>query len=107
MQIDWDGKEQLPFFATISSIIVDEIAMNDANTKFSEEYWLINFKAGYQKRYRKMKMNMHLGINNLFNEKYASMIGINASSFGGNAPRYYYPGLPRNYYFGMKVSVDF
>ncbi len=106
-KIDWDGKERIPFFATISLQGIDEIPMNDANTAFSENYWVFNFKAGYQKRYRKMKVNTYAGINNVFNEKYASMIAINARSFGGNAPRYYYPGLPRNYYFGMKISVDF
>ena len=107
LQIDWDGKRKVPFFASISSLIVDEIPMNDANTSFSEKYWLMNFKAGYQKRYRKMKLNMFAGINNVFNKKYASMIAVNANRFSSNSPRYYHPGLPRNYYFGMKVSVDF
>ena len=40
---------------------------------------------------------------NIFNQKYASMLLINAGSFGGRAPRYYYPGLPSNYYLSAKV----
>ena len=106
-QVDWNGKKRIPFFATFSSQIVDEIPMNDANTAFSEQYWLMNLKIGYQRRYRNMRIDMYAGINNIFDEKYASMIAVNASSFGGNLPRYYYPGLPRNYYCGMKISVDF
>lgn len=107
IQINWDGKKKLPFFASVSSLIVDEMPMNDANTAFSEKYWITNFKAGYQKEYRKMKLNMYMGINNLLNKKYASMISVNADRLNSNLPPYYHAGLPRNYYFGMKVSVDF
>lgn len=40
---------------------------------------------------------------NIFNQEHASMLLINAGSFGGNAPRYYYPGLPSNQYVSVKV----
>lgn len=44
------------------------------------------------------KLNMHsqVSVNNLLNEKYASMILINAPSFGGREPRYFYPAQPGN-----------
>ena len=29
------------------------------------------------------------------------MLAVNAPAFGGNLPRYYYPGNPRNYYFSV------
>mgnify|MGYP000571665588 CR=1 FL=1 len=45
--------------------------------------------------------------NNIFNEKYASMLLINASGFGGSAPRYYYPGEPNNYYAGLGLTYTF
>ena len=32
------------------------------------------------------------------------MLLINASSFGGAPPRYFYPGLPRNYYSGLSIK---
>jgi len=66
---------------------------------------------------RKMGIKFNLGVsfrfdvfcivNNIFDEKYASQILINASSFGGNEPRYYYPGLPRNYYLGGGIKYVF
>ena len=31
------------------------------------------------------------------------MVLVNAGSFGGRAPRYYYPGAPRNYYGGIRL----
>jgi len=43
---------------------------------------------------------------NLFDKKHASMLLINAGSFGGNAPRYYYPGLPANTYISMKIKYQ-
>ena len=50
-------------------------------------------------------MQLYAGIRNLFNEKYASMILVNAQALGGNAPRYYYPGEPVNFYAGMKIKI--
>ncbi|MDD3195640.1 MAG: TonB-dependent receptor [Paludibacter sp.] len=44
----------------------------------------------------KLNMHSHVSVNNLLNEKYASMILINAPSFGGREPRYFYPAQPGN-----------
>ena len=55
----------------------------------------------------KFLLELYGGINNAFDEKYASMILINAGSFGGRAPRYFYPGLPRNYYGGISLKYIF
>ena len=52
-------------------------------------------------------INTFFGINNFTNQSYASQILINASSFGGNQPRYYYPGEPINYYLGIKLNYIF
>lgn len=87
---------------------VGEIPMNDANTLHSEKYTVANLKAGYS-----AKVSPHLilegnfGINNIADEKYASAILINATGFGNTEPRFYYPGMPRNYYGSVKVDVRF
>jgi iron complex outermembrane receptor protein len=79
--------------------------MRDDNSKFSSPYSLLNGKLGYRRTlFNKINLNLYAGINNIFNEKYASMILVNAPSFGNSAPRYYYPGLPRNYYVNVKVG---
>jgi iron complex outermembrane receptor protein len=46
-------------------------------------------------------------LNNIFDEDYASQILINATGFGGNAPRYFYPGNPTNYYAGINMNYIF
>jgi iron complex outermembrane receptor protein len=30
------------------------------------------------------------------------MMIVNAKGFGGSEPRYYYPGLPRNFFMGLQ-----
>lgn len=45
------------------------------------------------------------GIQNILNNHYASMILINAPSFGGALPRYYYPANPRNYFLGIRLGI--
>ncbi len=87
---------------------VDEIPVNDSNEIFSDAYGLINVKLGYKNRLgKRLSIDVNAGVNNLNDEQYASMILINARGFGGNAPRYYYPGLPRNYYSQLKIGYNF
>lgn len=82
--------------------------IRDDNSIYSEAYSLLNAKLGYKIRLgNKWNLDIHAGIRNILNEKYASMILINAGSFGGNAPRYYYPGLPRNVFGGVKLNYVF
>ncbi len=95
------------FYGNIQFNFVDKMPMRDDNTIFSDAYQLMNMKLGYQLHIgKRWSFDFFAGINNIWNEKYASMIQINASNFGGAAPRYYYPGLPRNFYAGVKIAVD-
>ena len=89
---------------------VDEMPMNDANTKYSDSYSLLNFKLGWSRSFgnkERLFLDVYAAVNNILDEKYASMIAVNAPSFGGRAPRYYYPGLPRNYFGGVELVYRF
>ena len=46
-------------------------------------------------------------VNNVTNEKYASMILTNASGVGNAQPRFYYPGLPINFYGIISLNYVF
>lgn len=84
---------------------VGEIPMRDDNSIFSNSYNLVNGKLGFRSNENKpLQFDVFVGVNNIFDEKYASMLLINAGSFGGNAPRYFYPGEPVNYYTGIKLK---
>lgn len=79
--------------------------LNDANNGSYNGYYLANLNGKYQYSIsEKFTFLFSAGMNNLFNSNYASMILVNAPAFGGNEPRYYYPGQPRNIYFAFAIS---
>ncbi|PHN03623.1 TonB-dependent receptor family protein [Flavilitoribacter nigricans] len=98
------------FYSHLNYGFVDAMPIRDDNTAYSEAYGTMNLKLGYKKTVgmkaqHPVQLNLFGGINNLLDEKYAAMIQVNAGSFGGAAPRYYYPGLPRNFYIGLRLSL--
>ena len=96
------------FYGNINYQNVGSMPITDGNDLYSDDYELTNFKIGYAFQFLKeIQVNAFFGINNLFDEKYASQILINASSFGGNAPRYFYPGIPINYFTGINLNYVF
>lgn len=104
--LGFDSK--IGLYGNVNFQYVDSVPMTDSNTTFSESYNLTNIKFGYKSLICKsVDFDIFMGIDNVFNESYASQILINASSFGGNAPRYYYPGNPVNYYTGIRVNYLF
>lgn len=84
---------------------VDKIPLNDATTLYSDSYGLVGSRLGYNTQLgSRFSFGVHAGVNNLFDEKYASSVLINAVGFGGAQPRYYYPGNGRNYYAGLQLK---
>jgi iron complex outermembrane receptor protein len=79
---------------------VGKMPILDDNSIYSEAYNLVNIKFGFQKDVGRLNLNLYMGINNLLDEKYASMLQINPRF----NQRYYYPGLPVNYFGGVKLG---
>ena len=95
------------FFSGFGYQYVDEIPVTDSNSIFSESYQLFNLYAGVDLSLgERWSTNLIFRVRNALDEKYASMLSINANSFGGSEPRYYYPGLPRNYQMSFTVSYE-
>ena len=89
-------------------LFVDKIPLNDSNAVYADAYALINLKSGYRfEIFQKLTSDIAFGINNVTNEHYASLILPNAVAAGNNSPRYYYPGLPVNYYATIAVNYSF
>ncbi|WP_299012381.1 TonB-dependent receptor [uncultured Polaribacter sp.] len=96
------------FYGNVNYQFVGSMPITDANSLYTEAYNLTNFKVGYAFHFLKdIQVNAFFGVNNVFDETYASQILINASSFGGNAPRYFYPGNPINYFSGINFNYLF
>lgn len=92
-------------FLHITHQFVDEIPLTDANSLYSDSFNLLNFKLGYKNQIsEQLRVGFDFGINNITDTRYAQSVLINASGFGGNAPRYFYPGNNINYYGGVKIN---
>ncbi|MGQ7868566.1 TonB-dependent receptor [Sunxiuqinia sp. sy24] len=86
---------------------VGRIPLRDDNSVHSDAYGLLNANLQFLKSWGKLQAKALFAMNNLADTHYSSMVLINASSFGGNAPRYYYPGTPRNLSFRLKLAYLF
>lgn len=87
---------------------VDKIPLTDANTLDSESFNVFNAKLAYQTSLSShFSLGLNVGANNLFDTNYAQSVLINASSFGGALPRYFYPGNGRNFYGGARIAYLF
>lgn len=76
--------------------------LDDANTISESSYFFANLKVSNRFRIlRDSSLTLYLGINNITNAHYASMVIVNAKAFGSAQPRYYYPALPRHAYMGV------
>lgn len=103
-----DIESTIGFYGNINFQYIGRMPITDSNSLYTNSYNLTNLKFGFKKNLnKKLKLNLYVGLNNIFNETYASQILINASGFGGNAPRYYYPGNPNNYYTGISLNYIF
>ncbi|HAZ04648.1 MAG: hypothetical protein A2W90_06740 [Bacteroidetes bacterium GWF2_42_66] len=80
--------------------------LNDANSGLYNSCQTVNMKAGYTLHLKGFGAATLFGsIQNLFDARYASMILVNAPSFGNNLPRYYYPASPRNWSLGLRIEL--
>ncbi|MBN1597931.1 MAG: TonB-dependent receptor [Bacteroidales bacterium] len=78
--------------------------LNDTNSDMVADWWILNLSVMYDLIIsKKFGIQIFFNVNNLLDERYASMILVNATNFGNNPPRYYYPGIPRNFKIGLSV----
>ncbi|MCR1026957.1 TonB-dependent receptor [Cellulophaga baltica] len=86
---------------------IGDMPLNDANTLYSDAYTIFNSQFSYKNYITdQLSIGVNVGINNFTDQAYASSILINAVGFGGAEPRYYYPGMPRNWFGGVKIRYS-
>jgi len=81
-----------------------KMPVNDANTDFSDAFGISGLEMKYQGKKGNIELELKGGVQNIFDVHYASMLAVNAPSFNGVPPRYYYPGNPRNYYLTVLIG---
>lgn len=103
----FDLKWKRVFYAQAEWRFTGKMPITDSNEIFADSYQIVNAMIGLLPSItKKISVDISYRVANLFDRQYASMLAINASSFGGNAPRYYYPGLPTNHQISLKLKVD-
>lgn len=91
-------------YAEVNLTWIDEIPITDANDVYAPAYHLLDISGGYSIQIQNWNVDFRGWVRNVLNTDYASMVQVNASAFGSNEPRYYYPGLPRNFMARIKLS---
>ena len=89
-------------YTNISANYVDRLPLHDANTDFSNEYFLLGARIGYRTSSRKFPFDVFFGVDNLLDQKYS--LGNDLNAFGG---RYYNAAAPVNYYAGLVAMLSF
>ena len=83
---------------------VDNIPLNDANTLESDAFSVFQLQLKYNSSFKgNFNFGVNFGINNIFDTNYAQSVLINANGFGGNLPRFFWPGNGRNFYGGLNL----
>jgi iron complex outermembrane receptor protein len=91
---------------SLALLLVGKQYLADDNERIHEAYQTLGWNMSYSREISSgFGFSLAFGINNVFNQSYASMILINAPSFGGALPRYYYPGMPRNFYITLSLKI--
>jgi len=102
-----DLKTPIGFYTQFELNTLGKIPLNDLNSQYSNGWLVMNLKAGYVfEIFKKLRIDATLKINNLTDERYASMVVVNAPGTSSRPPRYFYPGLPRWYTCTVNLSYD-
>ena len=79
----------------------DPVALNDANTAYSEPYNLLSAKVGYKHSFSRITAGIFAGADNIFDVNYS--LGNDINAFGG---RYYNAAPGRNFFLGLTLNFD-
>jgi len=83
---------------------VGRMPLDDANTLYTETYELLNLNLSRQVQWFNTQTQLSFGLNNVLDKDYAASVLPNAVGFGGAGPRYFYPGMPRQFYFKILMN---
>ncbi|MEP1891294.1 MAG: TonB-dependent receptor, partial [Cyclobacteriaceae bacterium] len=90
------------FYGNVNVQYTGKMPVTDDNMLFSESYFILRAKIGYRKSVGKFTIDANAGADNITDTKYTSMLQINSGT-----QRYYYPGLPRNYFASLNLKYNF
>jgi iron complex outermembrane recepter protein len=87
-------------YANITANYTDAIPLNDANTEYASEYFLLGGRVGYRSVVGKnFGLEIFTGVDNALDKRYS--LGNDLNAVGG---RYYNAAALRNFYVGLKLT---
>ncbi|MEO5976678.1 MAG: TonB-dependent receptor [Chryseolinea sp.] len=87
------------FYMNTTANYTDAIPLNDANTDFANEYFLLGSRIGYKMNLsQNFPIEIFAGVDNALDKKYS--LGNDLNAIGG---RYYNAAAGRNYYAGITL----
>ena len=89
-------------YAAWEVIYASDLYADNANRVTSEAFVVSNLRAGWVGRIGRWELGPFLGLDNLFNEKYADNVRLNA-----NGGRYFEPAPTFNVYGGLSGGYHF
>lgn len=90
-------------YLNVTANYTDALPLNDANTAYASEYFLLGSRLGFRSTAGKnFNYEVFAGVDNLLDKRYS--LGNDLNAVGG---RYYNTAAPRNFYFGVKVNPVF
>jgi len=87
------------FYWNFTATYVDRIPLNDANTSYASEYFLVGSRIGFKNQIQRTPFEIFAGVDNAMDQHYS--LGNDLNAQGG---RYYNAAATRNLYFGIKVT---
>lgn len=97
-----DASTRPGFYGSVRYSYTDRMPLNDTNTDYASSYSLVSGRIGLEWEIGRTGIDAHVGIDNLFDTRYASRLDFNAS--GGN---YYRPSPGRTFYTGVTLRPRF
>jgi iron complex outermembrane recepter protein len=89
-------------YINITGTYVDHTPLNDANTEFASEYFLLGSRLGFKRPFWKENVfDFFLGGDNLLDRKYS--LGNDLNAVGG---RYYNAAAGVNFYGGLRITFQ-
>lgn len=96
-----DLKSRVGVYAQITGNFVDRMPLNDANTDYASDYFLLGTRAGYRTSGR-IPIDFFAGVDNMLNQRYS--LGNDLNATGG---RFYNAAPTVNFYAGLTANLSF
>lgn len=88
------------FYCNATSSFVDKIPLNDANSAYASDYFLVGSRVGYRNLISKnTSFEIFAGVDNALDQRYSLGNDLNAAG-----ARYFNAAAPRNFYVEIKIT---